>query len=103
MFSESESLYDGKRHAVGFWGHDGAIEVSFFVNEDALQQIQPGVRRDEAGLLGAFDLHRDFICATAAKVYGRGHRGSYELLRVDFEVNMCTGRHRSSERDSWTR
>jgi hypothetical protein len=37
------------------------------------------MRFDEAGLLGAFDAHRDLIYATAAKVYARSHRGSYDL------------------------
>jgi hypothetical protein len=35
-------------------------------------------------LLGAFDLNRQLIYATAAKVYGRGHKGSYDLLPDDF-------------------
>ncbi len=60
------------------------MEASFFVNEDALKQIQPDLRSDEAGLLDAFDLNRDLIYATAAKVYGRGHKGSYDLIPADF-------------------
>jgi len=38
------------------------------------------MRLDEAGLLRAFDSNRDLICATAAKVYARGHEGSYDLV-----------------------
>jgi hypothetical protein len=37
------------------------MEASFFVNRDALQRIQPGMRHDEEGLLRAFDRHRDLI------------------------------------------
>jgi hypothetical protein len=54
------------------------------VAEDALKRIQPDMRFDEAGLLGAFDSNRDLIYATAAKVYGRGHKGSYNLVSADF-------------------
>ena len=60
------------------------MEASFFVNEDALKRIQPDMRFDEAGILNAFDLNRDLIYATAAKVYGRGHKGSYDLIAADF-------------------
>jgi Protein of unknown function (DUF1488) len=83
-FPNQSRSYDATLHAVRFWGHDGAMEASFFVNEKALQQIQPGVRSDEAGLLSAFDSHRDLIHATAAKVYKRGRKGSYELSSTDF-------------------
>ncbi len=60
------------------------MEASFFVTEAALEQIQPDMRPDEAGLLRAFDLNRDLIYATAVKVYGRGHKGSYDLIAGDF-------------------
>jgi Protein of unknown function (DUF1488) len=83
-FPNPSRSYDATLRAVRFWGHDGAMEASFFVNEDALKQIQPGIRPDEAGLLGAFDSHRDLIQATATKVYKRGRKGSYELNPADF-------------------
>ncbi len=83
-FPNRSRCYDVTRRAVRFWGHDGPMEASFFVNEDALKQIQPETRLDETGLLSAFDLHRDLICAAAVRVYERGHRGSYELVAADF-------------------
>jgi hypothetical protein len=61
------------------------MEASFFVGDDALKQIQPDIRADEAGLLGAFDSNRDLIYSIATKVYGRGPRGSYDLVAADFE------------------
>jgi hypothetical protein len=76
--------YDVTRHAVRFWGYDSAIEASFFVDEDALVQMQPGVRPDESGFLNAFDANRDKICAAAARVYVRGSRGSYDLGASSF-------------------
>ena len=60
------------------------MEVSFFINEDALTRIQPGARLDEEGFLNAFDSNRDLICAAAAKVYVRGSKGSYDLVAADF-------------------
>jgi hypothetical protein len=83
-FPNPSRSYDATRRAVRFWGHDSALEASFFVNEDALKRIQPDMRFDEAGVLRAFDLHRDLIYATATKVYGRGHKGSYDLISADF-------------------
>ena len=67
-----------------FWGHDSAIEASFFINEDALKRIQPDARLDEPGLLNAFDSNRDLICAAAARMYVRGSRGSYDLVAANF-------------------
>ena len=83
-FPNPSRSYDATLRAVRFWGHDGAMEASFYVNEDALKRIQPGLRSDEAGLLGVFDSHRDLIHRAAAKVYRRRRKGSYELIPSDF-------------------
>jgi hypothetical protein len=83
-FPNHSRSYDATRHAVRFWGHDSAIEASFFIDADALARIQPGIRRDESGFLNAFDANRDKICAAAAKVYMRGSRGSYDLGASNF-------------------
>ena len=83
-FPNHSRSYDSTRRAVRFWGHDSAIEASFYIDEDAMTRIQPGVRLDESGLLNAFDANRERICAAAAKVYVRGSRGSYDLGAADF-------------------
>jgi Protein of unknown function (DUF1488) len=83
-FPNRSRSYDATRRSVRFWGYDSAMESSFFVTDDALKRLHPNMQFNEAGLLGAFDLHRDVICATAAKVYARGRRGSYELIGTDF-------------------
>jgi hypothetical protein len=83
-FPNQSRFYDSTRRAVRFWGHDTALEASFFVTADALKRVQPDVPIDEAGLLSAFDANRDLIYATASKVYARGRKGSYDLLSVDF-------------------
>jgi hypothetical protein len=83
-FPNQSRSNDATLRAVRFWGHDGAMEASFFVNEEALKRIQPSLRSDEAGILSTFDSHRDLIHATAVKVYKRGRKGSYELSPADF-------------------
>jgi hypothetical protein len=82
-FPNQSRAYDSRRRAVRFWGHDGALEAAFFVTEEALKRLQPGML-GEVGLLSAFDAHRPLIYAAAAKVYARGHRGSYDLESADF-------------------
>ena len=83
MFPNQSRSYDATRRAVRFWGHDSAMEWSFFVTEDALRQVDPAVAGDEAAMLGAFDSHRDRICAAASRAYARGRKGSYELGAED--------------------
>lgn len=83
-FPNHSRSYDATRRAIRFWGYDSAMEASFFVDVEALKRIQPDMTFDEAGLLTAFDSNRELIYATAAKVYGRGHRGSYDLSPADF-------------------
>jgi Protein of unknown function (DUF1488) len=83
-FPNHSRSYDRTRHAVRFWGHDSAIEASFFIDEGALRRIQPDARPNESGFLNAFDSNRDLICAAAARVYVRGSRGSYDLVAANF-------------------
>ena len=83
-FPNESRFYDAAVRAVRFSGYDGALEAPFFVGERALKRIKPDMPADESGLLEAFDLNRDRIYATAAKVYERGRKGSYDLLPEDF-------------------
>jgi hypothetical protein len=83
-FPNQSRSFDATRCAVRFWGHDGAMEASFFVTDDALRRITPNTQFDESGILSAFDLNRKLIYAIAAKVYGCGRKGSYELVAADF-------------------
>jgi hypothetical protein len=83
-FPNQSRVYDPTRHAVRFWGHDSAMEWSFFVPVEALKRLEPKLDSDEAGLLLAFDAHRPAIYAAAAKAYRREQKGSYELAARDF-------------------
>jgi hypothetical protein len=60
------------------------MEASFFVTEDALRRIEPGMTFDQTGALRVFDVNRPLIHAAAAKVFARGHRGSYDIVGSDF-------------------
>ncbi len=83
-FPNRSRSYDATRRAVRFWGHDSAMEAAFFIDDAALQRIEPDTQPDEAALLRAFDANRDLIHAAAARLYGRGRRGSYQLTAADF-------------------
>jgi len=83
-FPNPSRVFDSTRRAVRFWGHDSAMEWSFFVGEAALKHIQPDMRPDEAGFLGVFDRNRPAIYAAATRAYTRGRKGSYELVATDF-------------------
>ena len=83
-FPNQSRVFDPTRHAVRFWGHDSAMEWSFFVTEDALKRLQPNMERDVASLLLAFDVNRAAIQSAAMKAYKRERKGSYELAAADF-------------------
>jgi hypothetical protein len=83
-FPNQSRVFDPTRRAVRFWGHDSAMEWSFFVTEDALKDLQPSAERNEESLLLAFDTHRAVIHAAPMRAYARKRRGSYELAVADF-------------------
>lgn len=83
-FPNASRAYDPKRRSVTFWGHDSAFEISFHVEEDALQLISPEARPDEASLLRAFDDNRARIERVADKAYSRKHQNYHRLSASDF-------------------
>jgi hypothetical protein len=85
-FPNQSRCFDAKRNRVCFWGYDSAIEISFFVEADALQKLSPGTGGAEVGCLKAFDATRERIQEVANKIYVRGHNGSYaySLAAEDF-------------------
>ena len=73
-FPNGSQSYDAKRNLIRFWGYDGALEISFFVEVSALYKLIPQTRDVEAGYLEAFDAARDRIHETARKVYSRARK-----------------------------
>jgi hypothetical protein len=84
-FPNASRSYDPSRHCVRFWGHDGALEVSFSVSEGALLQLAPRAPIGEMSMLESFDKNRERILAAAHKVYQGRRKGSYDLDGSDFE------------------
>lgn len=83
-FPNRSRTFDSTRRAIRFWGHDSAMEWSFYVTEEALKRLDPNLRQGETGLLLAFDNNRAAIYTAAIKAYKRERKGSYELLAADF-------------------
>lgn len=83
-FPNQSRVFDRTRRAVHFWGHDGAMEWSFFVGEEALKSMKPDMSPDEAAFLGTFDFNRALIQAAAMSAYTRERKAFYELAAKDF-------------------
>ena len=85
-FPNPSRSFDAAKNRVRFWGYDSAIEISFFVEVDALKKLCPEMSNVEAGFLKAFDDARIRIHKVANKAYVRGSNGSraYILAAKDF-------------------
>lgn len=83
-FPNLSRSYDASGRRIRFWGHDSAVEVPFFLDENAIFALYPATTNTEAGILAAFDNARDRIFAAAARVYAPGqHRSFYNLTGSD--------------------
>lgn len=83
-FPNASRSYDARKNLIRFWGHDSALEISFFVEVKALHKLNPQTKDAEAGYLEAFDAVRDRIHETARKVYSRAGQEAYLLAAADF-------------------
>jgi hypothetical protein len=85
-FPNPSRIFDASKNRVQFWGYDSTMEVSFFVETDALKQLSPDMSKTETEFLQAFDAARDRIYEVADKVYVRGGKGTYayNLAAEDF-------------------
>jgi hypothetical protein len=73
---------------VGGYARNSATPDGIF-GVEVLKRIQPDMQLQdmqlhEAGPASAFDSDCDLIYATAVKAYGRGHKGSCDLIPADF-------------------
>lgn len=83
-FPNQSRSYDPEHARVRFWGHDSAMEVAFFLSEDALFRMAPETASDEAAILGAFDANRARIMDIARKAYAGKRSHSLILGASDF-------------------
>jgi len=74
-FSNPSRSFDATRNRIEFWGYDNVMEISFFVEADALKKLCPEMIDVEAGILKAFDASRKQIQEVAEKVHARGRGG----------------------------
>ena len=79
-FPNPSRSFDASRSCVLFWGYDNAIEVSFFVEANALERLCPEMNGAETAFLKAFDAARNRIHEVADKVYVRDRKGSYAYI-----------------------
>ena len=75
-FPNPSRSFDASSSRVCFWGYDSTIEISFFVEADALKRLCPEMSGTEPGFLQAFDVARKRIYEVANKVYVRGGKES---------------------------
>jgi hypothetical protein len=83
-FPNPSRTYDATRHCVRFSGYDGAIEKSFFVEEEALWRLGGNNQNGLVTLLDTFDRYRDRICKVARRAYESRRERSYTLKAADF-------------------
>jgi hypothetical protein len=79
-FPNPSRSFDASRSCVLFWGYDSAIEISFFMEANALKRLYPEMSGAETAFLKAFDAARNRIHEVADKVYVRGRKGSYAYI-----------------------
>ena len=82
-FPNRTRSYDATRRRVRCWAHDRALEISFFVEAEALNDLEPGSGSEEAELLTVFDARRDRIEAVAATAYARERKFAYTISAED--------------------
>ena len=79
-FPNPSRSFDASKNRVLFWGYDKTVEISFFVELDALKRLCPEMSNAEAGFLQAFDTERTRIHEVADKVYARAGKGTYAYI-----------------------
>jgi hypothetical protein len=90
-FPNPSRSYDLTRRAVRFWGHDGAMEASFFVEAPALRIFQPKAV-SEGELLAVSDRHRGDIHSTGVS---RNEESIKHYGRHSFHVWISMGSRRT--------
>lgn len=83
-FPNEVRSFDPVKHRILFWGYDSAIEISFFLEIEALRAICSLGDETEAGILAEFDAARERVHEIATKVWQRGSHDRYAFtLTVD--------------------
>ncbi len=83
-FPNPSRSYDDAHKTVRFWGHDGAFEITFAIDIEALAKLQALAVLDEATILRTFDRCRQRIIDVASAQYRRRRSSAYLLVAADF-------------------
>ena len=84
-FPNPSRNYDESRHSIRFSGYDGAFEVLFSVDADALPlKVDKSQALSAGDYLSAFDRFRETIQEVASEAYSRGRKQIYLLTAIDF-------------------
>jgi len=67
-----------------FWGHDASFEVPFFIEAGRISWMHLQPTADEPGLLSAFDLIANGICAAQARYSGRNREAHNMVAACGF-------------------
>lgn len=79
-FPNNSRSFDAIGNRVRFWGYDSTMEISFFIEADALLKLRrqtPKAIRNESEILKVFDAAREQIYKVADKVHSHARKGSY--------------------------
>lgn len=79
-FPNLSRSYDEQKSRVRFWGYDNTMEISFFVELDALKQLCPDMKDAESAFLQAFDKARDRIYEVAKEIYEKNKKRSLAFV-----------------------
>ena len=85
-YTNPSRSFDASNSRVCIWGYDSTIEISFFIEAEALKRLCPDMSEVESGFLQAFDTARKRIYEAADKVYARAGKAScaYILAAENF-------------------
>jgi len=79
-FSNPSRSFDETQSRILFWGYDKTIEISFFLEFDALIKISPETTRVEKELLLTFDKARTRIYEVANKKYESAEKRTFAYI-----------------------
>ena len=79
-FPNPSRSFDAKRNGICFWGYYSVIEISFFLEVNALQKLCPNMDSSEAGFLKAFDAERKRINKVADRLYSHDRNDIYAYI-----------------------
>lgn len=83
-FPNANRFYSARRNQVQFWGYDGALEIPFFIDANALEKLDPQTKDTEAARLSTFDAALERIHNAARKLYSRNCVAAYNLVADNF-------------------